>query len=169
MTRGPPSTRPEFDQVASLLPDGLFLPLSPSDIQLLAPQFTYFGLDTLGIQLLGTTGWTEDEVVLDVDSRHTDGVIASTTRMSQDETESFRRFRSEYETLFRKTLEGPGPGLRVRRRRPPPGGPSKQPPRQPGTPPSHGEHPGLPRSHRGLFGGGWENHQTAWAGPYPKP
>ncbi|MFH1763276.1 MAG: ABC transporter substrate-binding protein, partial [Gemmatimonadota bacterium] len=94
----------EFDQVGSLLPDGLFLPLSPSDIQLLAPQFTYFGLDTLGIQLLGTTGWSEDEVVLDVDSRHTDGVIASTTRMSQDETESFRRFRSGYETLFRKTL-----------------------------------------------------------------
>jgi ABC-type branched-subunit amino acid transport system substrate-binding protein len=94
----------QLDQVGSLLPDGLFLPLSPRDIQLLAPQFTYFGLDTLGIQLLGTTGWTDDEVVLEVDSRHTDGVIASTTRMSQDETEAFRHFRSGYETLFQKTL-----------------------------------------------------------------
>ena len=94
----------QFEQVGSLLPDGLFLPLTPRDIQLLAPQFTYFGLDTLGIQLLGTTGWTEDEVVLEVDSRHTDGVIASTTRMSQGETEAFLRFRAGYETLFRKTL-----------------------------------------------------------------
>jgi len=96
----------EFDQVGSLLPDGLFLPLTPRDIQLLAPQVTYFGLDTLGIQLLGTTGWTEDEVVLEVASRHTDGVIASTTRMSQDETEAFSRFRSGYEAFFQKSLRG---------------------------------------------------------------
>jgi hypothetical protein len=99
----------EFDRVSSLLPDGLFLPLAPRDIQLLAPQFTYYGLDTLGIQLLGTTGWTEDEVVLEVDSRHTDGVIASTTRLSQDETEAFRRFRAGYETLFQKTLRNQVP------------------------------------------------------------
>jgi hypothetical protein len=94
----------QFEEVGSLLPDGLFLPLTARDIQLLAPQFTYFGLDTLGIQLLGTSGWTEDEVVLEVDSRHTDGVIASTTRTSQGETEAFLRFRAGYETLFRKTL-----------------------------------------------------------------
>jgi len=99
----------EFEQVGALLPDGLFLPLTPRDIQLLAPQFTYYGLDTLGIQVLGTTGWTEDEVVLEVDSRHTDGVIASTTRMSQDETEAFRRFRAAYETLFQKTLRNQVP------------------------------------------------------------
>ena len=99
----------EFDRVSSLLPDGLFLPLTARDIQLLAPQFTYYGLDTLGIQLLGTTGWSEDEVVLEVDSRHTDGVIASTTRLSQDETEAFRRFRARYESLFQKTLRNQVP------------------------------------------------------------
>lgn len=94
----------EFEAVGSIWPDGLFLPLPSRDIQLLAPQFTYYGLDTLGIQLLGTTGWTEDEVVQEVDSRHTDGVIASTTRISQDETEAFREFRLRYETLFQKSL-----------------------------------------------------------------
>jgi len=99
----------EFEQVGSLLPDGLFLPLTARDIQLLAPQFTYYGLDTLGIQLLGTSGWTEDEVVLDVDSRHTDGVIASTTRISQDETVAFQRFREGYEALFQKTLRNEVP------------------------------------------------------------
>jgi ABC-type branched-subunit amino acid transport system substrate-binding protein len=101
----------EFEEVGSLLPDGLFLPLTSRDIQLLAPQFTYYGLDTLGIQLLGTTGWTEDEVVLEVDSRHTDGVVASTTRVSQDETESFVRFRERYEALFQKTLRNSVPAF----------------------------------------------------------
>jgi branched-chain amino acid transport system substrate-binding protein len=99
----------EFEQVGSLMPDGLFLPLAPEDIQLLAPQFTYYGLDTLGIQLLGTTGWTEDEVVLEVDSRHTDGVIASTTRISQDETEAYAEFRTRYEALFQKSLRSSVP------------------------------------------------------------
>ena len=99
----------EFEQVGSLLPDGLFLPLTARDIQLVAPQFTYYGLDTLGIQLLGTGGWTEDEVVLDVDSRHTDGVIASTTRISQDETVAFQQFREKYEALFQKTLRNEVP------------------------------------------------------------
>ncbi len=96
--------REQFDQVGSVFPDGLFLPLPPRDIQLLAPQFTYYGLDTLGIQLLGTDGWTQEEIVQNVDSRHTDGVIASTTRVSQDETEAFRRFRLRYEALFQKSL-----------------------------------------------------------------
>jgi hypothetical protein len=99
----------EFDEVGSVLPDGLFLPLAPRDIQLLAPQFTYYGLDTLGIQLLGTSGWTEDEVVLEVDSRHTDGVVASTNRLSQDETEAFRLFRLRYEALFQKSLRSQVP------------------------------------------------------------
>jgi ABC-type branched-subunit amino acid transport system substrate-binding protein len=94
----------QFQEVSALLPDGLFLPLEPEDVQLLAPQFTFYGLDTLGIQLLGTDGWTDDQVVLDVDSRHTDGVVASTTRVSQGETEAFRRFREAYEALFQRTL-----------------------------------------------------------------
>jgi ABC-type branched-subunit amino acid transport system substrate-binding protein len=99
----------EFEEVESILPDGLFLPTPSEDIQLLAPQFTFYGLDTLGIQVLGTTGWTEDAVLMDVDPRHTDGVIASTTRISQDETPSFQAFRTRYEGLFQKTLRSPVP------------------------------------------------------------
>ena len=97
--------------VASLLPDGLFLPLSPAEIELLAPQVTYYGLDTLGIQLLGTSGWARDEVVLELDSRHTDGVIVATTRLSQDEAESFQHFRSSYEALFQQTLRSEIPAF----------------------------------------------------------
>ena len=103
--------QPQFAEVEALLPDGLFLPLTPQDIQLLAPQVTFFGLDTLGIQLLGSSGWTEEAVVRDVDSRHTDGVVAVTTRLTQDETEAFRHFRDAYEAFFQKTLRSQVPAF----------------------------------------------------------
>jgi len=108
---GGTSFRPQFLEVEALLPDGLFLPLTPQDIQLLAPQVTFYGLDTLGIQLLGTSGWTEEAVVRDVDSRHTDGVVASTVRLTQHETEAFRKFRDAYEAIFQKTLRSQVPAF----------------------------------------------------------
>lgn len=101
--------QPQFQEVEALLPDGLFLPLPARDIQLLAPQVTFYGLDTLGIQLLGTSGWTEDAVVQEVDSRHTDGVVAVTTRLTQDETEAFQTFKNAYEAFFKKTLRSSVP------------------------------------------------------------
>ena len=100
---------PQFQEVEATLPDGLFLPLGPEDVELLAPQFTFFGMDTLGVQVLGTSGWTEESVVQGVDTRHTDGVIATTTRPSQEETEAHRAFRQAYEGLFRKTLRSDVP------------------------------------------------------------
>jgi ABC-type branched-subunit amino acid transport system substrate-binding protein len=103
--------QPQFQVVETILPDGLFLPLTPEDIQLLAPQVTFYGLDTLGIQLLGTSGWTEESVVQGVDSRHTDGVVASTVRLTQDETEAFQRFRDAYEALFQKSLRSQVPAF----------------------------------------------------------
>lgn len=103
--------QPQFQEMEEILPDGVFLPLPPRDISLLAPQVTFYGVDTLGVQILGTSGWTEEEVVRDVDSRHTDGVVAATTRMTQDETEAFRRFRERYEDYFQKTLRSQVPAF----------------------------------------------------------
>jgi ABC-type branched-subunit amino acid transport system substrate-binding protein len=103
--------QPQFLEVEAILPDGLFLPLTPQDIQLLAPQVTFYGLDTLGVQLLGTSGWAEEAVVRDVESRHTDGVIAATIRLTQEETEPYRRFREAYETFFQKTLRSQAPAF----------------------------------------------------------
>lgn len=103
--------QPQFQEVEGILPDGLFLPLTPRDIQLLAPQITFYGIDTLGAQILGTSGWTEDAVVMEVDSRHTDGVVAATTRTTQDQTESFLRFQEAYESFFQKTLRSQVPAF----------------------------------------------------------
>lgn len=103
--------QPQFQEVEEVLPDGMFLPLKPRDIQLLAPQVTFYGIDTLGVQILGTSGWTDPAVVQGVESRHTDGVVAATARLSQNETESFRRFREAYEDFFHKTLRSEVPAF----------------------------------------------------------
>ena len=46
-----------------------------------------------------------------VDSRHTDGVIAATIRLTQEETDAYRRFREAYETFFQKTLRSQAPAF----------------------------------------------------------
>jgi hypothetical protein len=78
---------------------------------LLAPQLTFFGLDTLGIQILGTLGWTSEDLLSRIDSRHTDGVVASTSRMGPEDREGFERFRAAYERYFQKTLRSHVPAL----------------------------------------------------------
>lgn len=103
--------REELTQVARSRPDGLFLPLAPDEIELLAPQLTFFGIDTLGIQLLGTSGWTSDDVLSRVDPRHTDGVVASSSSIVLQDMDAFHRFRSAYERIFRKTLRGHAPAF----------------------------------------------------------
>jgi branched-chain amino acid transport system substrate-binding protein len=103
--------RDELTQVARFRPDALFLPLAPHEIELLAPQLTFYGLDTLGIQVLGTSGWASEEVLFGVDPRHTDGVITSASRMEPRDMEAFRSFRDAYEGLHRKTLRSPIPAF----------------------------------------------------------
>jgi ABC-type branched-subunit amino acid transport system substrate-binding protein len=48
---------------------------------------------------------------MDVDSRHTDGVIAATTRLTQDDSEAFRNFQEAYEAFFHKTLRSQVPAF----------------------------------------------------------
>jgi branched-chain amino acid transport system substrate-binding protein len=103
--------RDDLTQVARSRPDALFLPLAPHEIELLAPQLTFYGLDTLGIQVLGTSGWASEEVLSRVDPRHTDGVVTSTSRMEPGDMEAFRRFRDAYEGFHRKSLRSPIPAF----------------------------------------------------------
>lgn len=95
----------------SLDPVALFLPIPPEDVELLAPQVTFFGLDTLGIQVLGTSGWTDPRVLQNVPHRHTDGVVATVPVSAGPGSAGYERFKAAYEAHFQRSLVSPVPAL----------------------------------------------------------
>lgn len=97
--------------VEDLEPVAVFLPIPPEDVELLAPQVVFFGLDTLAIQTLGTSGWTDAQVLATVDTRHTTGVIATAPVDAGEGTPGYTRFRQAYEEHFQRSLVSPVPAL----------------------------------------------------------
>lgn len=97
--------------VRELLPDALVLPVPVADVQLVAPQLTYFGLDTLGVRVLGTEEWGEPEVVSSVEPRHLNGVVVATPRPPGGEMPGWAEFVERYESLHRETLRSRIPAL----------------------------------------------------------
>ncbi|HKK91982.1 MAG TPA: ABC transporter substrate-binding protein [Longimicrobiales bacterium] len=86
--------------------DALVLPVPAADVEALAPQITFYGVDTLGIQVLGTAAWTDAGVRDVVADRHLSGVVTASPDL-QDGA-GFDRFVEAYETRFRRTLVDPG-------------------------------------------------------------
>ena len=95
----------------SLRPDALVLPLPARDVELMAPQVTFYGLDSLEIRVLGTAGWTEEDMLSRVDTRHTNGVVAASPQPPDGESESYRRFVDAYEAYHQRTLPSTVPAL----------------------------------------------------------
>jgi len=98
-------------QVEELIPDALILPLQAADIELLAPQVTFFGLDTLGVRVLGTSEWASEDVLAVVDPRHTNGVVTASALRSGIPPAAATEFQIQYEAIFRKTLRSDVPAL----------------------------------------------------------
>ena len=98
-------------EVSALAPDAVVFPLLPEEVELVAPQFTFFGLDSLGIQVFGTTGWTDAGVQERVDPRHLEGVIAVTPETGLVGNQGRDEFISEYESYFRRSLRSDLPEL----------------------------------------------------------
>lgn len=97
---------------ARLEPEALVLPVPPEDLPGMAPQVTFFGLDTLGIRILGTGGWTDPRILREVDPRHTNGVVVATPVRPDSTSEGYVRFREAYERRFRRSLvDGTIPAL----------------------------------------------------------
>jgi ABC-type branched-subunit amino acid transport system substrate-binding protein len=92
-------------------PRALVMPAPPEDIVALAPQVSFFGLDTLGIRVLGTAEWTSDAVLRDVAPRHTDGVVVATSRTTDGRGEGYEAFEAAYESHFQRSLRDPVPAL----------------------------------------------------------
>ena len=97
--------------VELLEPVAVFLPIPPEDVELVAPQVTFFGLDTLAIRTLGTSGWTDAQTLEVVDQRHTNGVVATAPMDVGPDSRGYTRFREAYESHFRRTLVSPVPAL----------------------------------------------------------
>lgn len=92
-------------------PDVVYLPLSPQDVQLVAPQLEYYGFDGGGVLLMGNEAWTDEQVLREVSTRFTDGVIASTPSPRLPGETSWDEFVSMYEETYRRSLDNPFPAL----------------------------------------------------------
>jgi hypothetical protein len=70
---------------------------------------SFFGLDTLGVNVLGTSEWASDDVRRAVSPRHTNGVVTAAPRTPGPASEAYRRFVRAYEERFRRSLRDPLP------------------------------------------------------------
>lgn len=101
-----------FREVVRLRPRGLVLLLPPEEIELVAPQVAYFGVDDLEITILGSDAWSSETVLDRVPVRHTNGVLTVTSRDGPGSYgPGWRAFVESYETHFRRTLRSPVPAL----------------------------------------------------------
>lgn len=98
-------------RVETLDPVAVFVPVPPEDVELLAPQITHFGLDTLAIDVIGTTGWADTETLRRVDTRHTDGVVATAPIGAGTDSPGYQRFKDAFEERFQRSLVSPVPAV----------------------------------------------------------
>jgi ABC-type branched-subunit amino acid transport system substrate-binding protein len=101
----------QLQEVDSLRPSALVLPLPGRDVELMAPQVTFYGLDSLEVRVLGTAGWTEEDVLSRVSTRHTNGVVAASPHPPEGESQGYRRFVDAYEAYHQRTLTSTVPAL----------------------------------------------------------
>jgi len=101
----------ELRSAEALLPDVLFLPVPRQDVELVAPQVTFFGLDSLGIRIFGTSAWSQDEVLEVVDTRHTDGVVTASPYPVDEVFPAYVKFIEVYENLHQRTLPSLSPSF----------------------------------------------------------
>ena len=96
-------------RVEMLEPVAVFVPVPAEDVELIAPQIIHFGLDTLGIDVLGTSGWADARALRTIDPRHTNGVVATAPIGAGADTAGYLRFKAAYEEHFQRTLVSPVP------------------------------------------------------------
>ena len=101
----------QLRQVEALLPDVLVLPLPARDVELIAPQVAFFGLDSLEIRILGTNGWSDAATLSRVDTRYTNGVVTASPQPAEGESDGYRRFVEAYESFYQRTLLDQVPAL----------------------------------------------------------
>lgn len=98
-------------RVEMLEPVGIFMPIPPEDVEYLAPQLAHFALDTLAIELMGTSGWTDPQVLASLDPLYLDGVVATAPAGTGAGSSGLVRFQEAYEQYFQRTLVSSTPAI----------------------------------------------------------
>jgi ABC-type branched-subunit amino acid transport system substrate-binding protein len=94
-----------------LEPVAIFLPIPREDVEFLAPQIAHFALDTLGVELIGTSAWTDPGVLEEIDPLYVNGVVATSVVGGGPFSPGRERFRAAYEDHFQRTLVSSTPAL----------------------------------------------------------
>jgi|GEM_PF-546450 len=99
----------QLERVAQAGPDVMFLPLSPRVVRLLAPQISYYGLDSLVV--LGNDAWVDPEVLRLVSPGFLEGVVAAAQQGAALQGPAWTDFVQVYEQRYRRSLDNPFPAL----------------------------------------------------------
>ena len=93
--------------------DVVYLPLSPQDVQVIAPQLAYYGLSDRGssVVVMGNDAWLDEEVLRLVGTQFTDGVVAATASPHVAGETGWDDFVRTYEETHRRSLDNPFPAL----------------------------------------------------------
>lgn len=98
-------------RIADARPGALFVTGGERDLRQIAPQLRFYGLDTLGIRLLGGEGWTVPSVLRAAGAAGLPPLTAALTQPRPGLHEGLDAFVRAYEALYRKSLTSPYPAL----------------------------------------------------------
>lgn len=112
----PPGATGFEDQMLEILemqPEGLVLILPPGDVELLAPQIAFYGVDELvGLRIFGNQSWTSEGVLQSVQARSTEGVFSVTSWAGSGAFgPGWESFVEAYEEHFQRSLRSPTAAL----------------------------------------------------------
>lgn len=102
---------PQIGRMLETAPQVVYLPLSLQDVQLVAPQLEYYGIGDSVVVLMGNEAWTDEQVLREVSTRFTNGVIVSTPSPRVPGETGWDEFVAMYEETYRRSLDNPFPAL----------------------------------------------------------
>lgn len=102
---------PALQRILEERPQAIYIPAPRRDVRQIAPQLAYYGLDTLGIQILGGRAWANERVRRIVEPRYLEGVIAATPLPKSSPRIGWRDFVDRYERTYRRSLDAGAPAL----------------------------------------------------------
>ncbi|MFW6080195.1 MAG: ABC transporter substrate-binding protein [Gemmatimonadota bacterium] len=98
-------------ELADSRPQAIYIPASARDVRQIAPQLAYYGLDTLGIQIVGDRAWADSVVRREIEARYLEAVIASTPLPENDRAVGWADFVAGFEGRYQRSLDNRFPAL----------------------------------------------------------